>query len=180
MVYTLVVSGALAFVNISTAPRIESNKAAAEQSALGEVLPGMNGLFQIMEGDGGFLWWIGYRDEKKTEISGYIFKTTGAGYSSNIETLVGVDTDGIINGVKILFQQETPGLGDRIEEVSRSDSEPWFTRQFKGKSIHEILKVVKDGGTIDAITGATITSRAVTESINRGITHLQKNAGIHL
>jgi electron transport complex protein RnfG len=59
-----------------------------------------------------------------------------------------------------LSQQETPGLGARIVEVRPGGEKPWFTSQFEGKSGDE-LRLKKDGGGIDAITGATISSRAV-------------------
>lgn len=178
MTYTLVVGVALAFVNIKTEPVIEANKAAAENAALAEVLPDMAGDYELKDEDTDFPYWVGYRDAEKKEIGGYIVIARGAGYSSLIETMVGVDVNGIITGVKILFQQETPGLGAKSVEIHRGESGPWFTGQFRGKSIMDDIKIAKDGGSIDAITGATITSRTITDSINREVVKLKEIMGI--
>lgn len=85
------------------------------------------------------------------------------GYGGDIEILMGVDTSGKITGVEILSMSETPGLGARIIE-------PAFKHQFKGKTLKNTKWAVKkDGGDIDQITGATISPRAVTEAIHRGL-----------
>ncbi len=178
MIYTLVVGVALAFVNIKTEPIIEANKAAAENAALAEVLSDMAGDYELKGEDTDFSYWIGYKDMEKSEIGGFIVIARESGYSSIIETMIGTDVDGIITGVKILFQQETPGLGAKSVEILRGESEPWFTRQFRGKSIMDVIKVSEDGGSIDAITGATITSRAITDSINREVIKLKEIMGI--
>ncbi len=180
MAYTLVVSVALAFVNIKTTPLIEVNKVAAENFARKEVLPGMSGDYELRGEGSEFPYWIVYKDSEKSEIGGYIFITSGEGYSSTIETMIGVDVNGAITGVKILFQQETPGLGARAEEINHGENDPWFTRQFKGKSFGDNIKVEKDGGTIDSITGATITSRAITDYISEGLTKLNNIMGGHI
>ena len=174
MAYTLVVSVALAFVNIKTLPLIEENKAAAENSARMEVLPNMAGDYELRGVGSDFPYWIGFRDKDKSEIGGYIFITSGAGYSSTIESMVGVNINGTITSVKILFQQETPGLGARAEEISHGENKPWFTVQFNGKSLKDNIRVINDGGIIDSITGATITSRAITNSINEGMAKLNQ------
>ena len=178
MIYTLVVGVALAFVNIKTEPIIEANKVAAENAARAEVLPDMTGDYELQGEDTDFSCWIGYKDVEKSEIGGYIVIARESGYSSIIETMIGTDVDGIITGVKILFQQETPGLGAKSVEILRGESEPWFTRQFRGKSIMDGIKIAEDGGSIDAITGATITSRAITDSINREVIKLKEIMGI--
>ena len=172
MIYTLTVGIALAFVSIKTAPLIDANKAAAENEARTEVLPGMTGVYELKGGGSDIPYWIGYRDSGKTQVGGYIIITREAGYSSTIETMIGVDVTGRITGVKVLFQQETPGLGAKAEEIISEESEPWFTRQFKGKTFGDTIKITNDGGTIDAITGATITSRAISDSINRELNKL--------
>ena len=177
MTYTLVVGIALAAVNIKTMPRIEANKAAAENAARTKVLPDMAGEYEKKNDGSDLSYWIGYIDKEKTEIGGFIFTAKGTGYSSTIEIMVGVDIHGKIAGVKILSQQETPGLGAKAVEIHRGESEPWFTRQFKGKSVEDDIKVTKDGGNIDAITGATITSRTITTSINTGLVTLKDIVG---
>ena len=119
------------------------------------------------------------------ETLGYSFKAYGKGYSSTIETIVGVDLTGTICGIKITFQQETPGLGAKVMEVAsentlwdvvggnavdEADVKPWFQVQFEGRTAEELVVVknpTEDG--ILAITGATISSDAVTNSIRRGL-----------
>ena len=177
MVYALIAGGALAVVNMKTVPRIIENRRASENEARAEVLPDMQGGYVLKGGDSDFSYWVGYRDAGKVETGGYIFIARGSGYSSVIESMVGVNRSGTVVAVKILSQQETPGLGSRVEEVLYGESDPWFTRQFKGKTADDIIKVVKDGGSIDAITGATISSRAVSNSINSGLKKLIEIVG---
>lgn len=174
MLYTLVAGTLLAFVYIKTAPIIELNKMAASGDPVRiQVLPGMEGGFE-QRGEGSeFPYWIGYLDAGKKKPGGYIFIARGKGYSSTIETMVGIDIDGTITGTKVLFHQETPGLGDKIEEIRYGEDEPWFTRQFIGKSASDNLAFTKDDGVIDAITGATISSSAVTKSIIIGLNNLK-------
>jgi electron transport complex protein RnfG len=94
-------------------------------------------------------------------LIGYVINAKESGYSSTIEMLVGLDLNFNIVGVKILSQSETPGLGTKI-------TEEWFNKQFAGKSLN-VLAVKKDGGEINAITGATISSRAVAKGIKDAV-----------
>lgn len=85
------------------------------------------------------------------------------GFGGDIELLMGVAPSGKITGIEILSMSETPGLGARILE-------PAFKNQFKGRALEGTKWAVKkDGGDIDQITGATISPRAVTEAIHRGL-----------
>jgi Na+-translocating ferredoxin:NAD+ oxidoreductase subunit G len=182
MAYSLAAGAALGYVNLKTKPIIMSNKEAAEKSSRLEVLPGMTGGFESkgnMTVDGReFPLWIGYKDEAKKQPGGYVFIAKGKGYSSVIETMVGVGLDGKITGNKILSQQETPGLGTKVIESRPNENNPsWFTGQFVGKSAEDNLKVKKDGGEIDAVTGATVTPRAITNSINKGLVKLKEVVG---
>lgn len=98
-------------------------------------------------------------------IVGYTVKTAPSnGYSGPIEMLTGISMDGVVQAIAILKQNETPGLGAKA-------TEPEFTDQFKEKSALEKIIVVKSkpaagSNEIQAITGATITSRAVTDGAN--------------
>ncbi len=177
MMYSMFAGVSLALVNLKTMSLIEENKLKAEEKTRADVLPGIAGGFKLMGEYSEFPYWVGYFDIEKTKSGGYVFIARGKGYSSTIETMVGIDMDGKIIGAKILFQKETPGLGTRIEQIRHGETEPWFTRQFIGKTMVDDIKVSKDGGNIDAITGATISSRAVTSSINRGLVELKKVAG---
>ncbi|PIE83666.1 MAG: electron transport complex subunit RsxG [Candidatus Contendobacter odensis] len=88
------------------------------------------------------------------------------GYSGSIQLLIGVYVDGNLAGVRVLTHQETPGLGDAIDE-RRS---PWILA-FSGKSLTNPnpagWKVKKDGGVFDQFTGATITPRAVVKATRK-------------
>jgi electron transport complex protein RnfG len=93
-----------------------------------------------------------------------VIKVEATGYSSVISSLVGLDLDNKIIGIEVLSQQETAGLGANIAKES-------FLKQFIGKTKEE-LKIKKDGGQIDAITGATISSRAITDGVRKKIESL--------
>lgn len=100
---------------------------------------------------------------------GYVVQSFGKGYSSYIDTLISVDEDFIVQKINVLHHAETPGLGDEIEL-------DYFKDQFKGKDVDH-LKVLKTETTeyIQAISGATISSRAVTEdSVKHGVEFLMK------
>jgi len=95
-------------------------------------------------------------------VLGYLFIAYGRGYSSTIQTMVAVDTDGTVTGTTILYQQETPGLGANVSNPDK------FLYQFPGNNFSTLV-LSKDGGSLDAITGSTITSRAVTSSVRDGL-----------
>jgi len=162
---TAIAATALAGIYSVTKPRIERQKQLVLENALTVALPSVEqeAIFPVQR-DGKVLYYEGYTSKDKSELVGYAFVAKGPAYSSVIETMVGVDTTGQILGMQVLSQQETPGLGTRIEEVKYGEEDPWFQRQFIGK-IAENLKVDKDGGDIQAITGATISSRALTKSV---------------
>ncbi|HHY45668.1 MAG TPA: FMN-binding protein, partial [Firmicutes bacterium] len=85
-------------------------------------------------------------------------KVSSPGYGGPIDAIVGISTDGKVTGVTIIGQQETPGLGSNV-------SGKRFREGFLGKDVSRPIKLKKDGGDIDAITGATISSRAVTRGV---------------
>ena len=96
---------------------------------------------------------------------GYVIETTsGEGYGGNITLYAGITNDGIVNGVSILTISETPGLGMRAEEV--------LVPQFAEKQA-EVFTYTKTGSQsdseIDAISGATITTKAVTNAVNGAV-----------
>ena len=100
--------------------------------------------------------------------TGVAFETMASGYSGAIRMVVGVDRHGKLFGVRVVSHSETPGLGDKIEVV-KSD---WI-RGFDGKSLSnpgpEGWAVKKDGGEFDALSGATITPRAVVRGVLAGL-----------
>jgi electron transport complex protein RnfG len=102
---------------------------------------------------------------KGTENSGVAIETyTDKGFSGRFSLMVGFAPDGSISNIEVLEHKETPGLGTKM-------ALPAFKDQFKGLKLSELpgekLKVKKDGGSVDAITAATISSRAFCDAVNR-------------
>jgi electron transport complex protein RnfG len=132
-----------------------------------------------------FTYYTAYESEERQSVLGYAFSAYGKGYSSTIETVVGVTSGGRICGIKIVSQQETPGLGAKVQEVASQNTlwavlsgnavdetgaRPWFQEQYAGLGVDD-LHVVRSRGEegVLAITGATISSEAVTGSVRRGL-----------
>jgi electron transport complex protein RnfG len=181
MVVAAVSGGTLAIVYKITEERRKSVVEEERRSALLEVLPQAKVFEPVMEEDG-IGYYKGYESKDREILVGYACIAEGKGYSSTIKTMVGITRDGVITGLKILSQKETPGLGARIEEVEssrslrdifrkgsgesgeKSEEKPWFQAQFVGKK-PEDLYVEK----MDAITGATISSKAVIDSVREKV-----------
>ena len=126
--------------------------------------------------------------EEKTAISGsqvelYPAREDGAiksvaikafnneGFGGRIELIIGILMDGTITGYKIIEQSETPGLGTKVNE-------PKFSKQFVGKNAYtNNFDLKKDGGEIDAVTGATISSKAVVNAVKSAVAAYNKFAG---
>ena len=165
MFITLSASGALGLVNRITAPKIEAQKNKQLANGLSYVLPGTeSGLILQTRADDNISLYKGYANRDTTHLVGYAFSAYGKGYSSVIWTLVGMDTAGVILKIEVLSQQETPGLGTRCEEIKSGDREPWWQKQFQGKESRS-LELGRPPDHIQAITGATVTSNAITKSI---------------
>ena len=92
---------------------------------------------------------------------GRAFMAEQSGYSGVISILVGLEPDTTLRGIRIIFQQETPGLGAKIVES-------FFLQQFPGLAVDDI-ELTKKGGKVDAITGATTSSSAVVEGVRKAI-----------
>jgi electron transport complex protein RnfG len=110
-----------------------------------------------------------YPAKKDNTIVGYAINTnTKKGFSGNISLMAGFKPDGTIINITVLEQKETPGLGNKM-------AEPPFKNQFNDKNPAQYkLKVKKDGGPVDAITAATISSRAFCDAVQRAYNALQK------
>ena len=96
---------------------------------------------------------------------GYVFKILVGGSQGSIEMMVGVAADQTVSGISFISMSETPGLG-AVAAQSGAKGEA-FRSQFVGMS--GSLAVTKDGGAVDALTGATVTSRAVTNGVNAAL-----------
>lgn len=90
-----------------------------------------------------------------------IKSSTNTGFGGKIEIMSGFNVDGSIRNFKVISSHETPGLGTKVDE-------PKFKEQFKGFYPHrQVLKVKQDGGDVDAVTAATVSSRAVLKALER-------------
>ncbi|MBF0506135.1 MAG: RnfABCDGE type electron transport complex subunit G [Nitrospirae bacterium] len=157
----------LAAVYAKTAPIIFRNDENAKKQALKALMPDADDIKKA--GD----WTVHekhaeyYIAKKGNNTIGYIVQSFGKGYSSYINTLVAVNKDFKVQKISILSHGETPGLGDEIMA-------DYFQGQFKGKDFDH-LKVLKTDTTeyVQAISGATISSRAVTEdAVKNGVSEL--------
>lgn len=156
---TAVVAAALAGVNALTAPRIAAITEQKTQAAIEKVLPGGGEpVYCFVDGTG--LVKAAYASE-----TGYAIEVAPNGFDGEILMMVGVDKDGNVLGIDIISHTETAGLG----AVAGTDSAKGdaFRSQFVG--LGEALAVDKDGGQIDSLTSATITSRAVVAGVNAAV-----------
>ena len=155
---TAVVAVALAGVNMITAPAIAELNAQNTQAAIEAVLPG--GGTEMADFPAVNLVAKVYKGE-----NGYAVQTTPGGFDNTITMMVGVDKAGNVLGIDVVSHTETAGLG----AVSDADTPAGisFREQFIGAA--GSVAVTKDGGQMDAITGATITSRAVCAGVNAAL-----------
>ncbi len=111
-----------------------------------------------------------YRGRSGEAIVGLAMITEGdKAYSGTITCLIGLSLDGIVTGVEVLKHAETPGLGAKIEECA-------WRGQLVGKGAGDMVwKVAKDGGNVDQITGATISSRSMIDAVTKAQKVLTEN-----
>lgn len=175
----ILTAAAVAIVNSYTEPIIQKHKAEQEQAQAGSaaILAIAKVMFPTAENTVAQCTWTCHDQICAiNEISaggatiGYLVECSAKGYQSNIRVQVGIDTKAIVQGIEVLSQAETPGLGDQVMT-------PEFKAQFKDKDLDH-LKVTTNGaaGLINAITGATISSRACTEDAVKGaLEHCKKS-----
>ncbi len=114
--------------------------------------------------------------EAKTggSLSGYTVMVAPKGYGGAIEMVVGIDLNGTVQGVKVGTNNETPGLGKNAEK-------PAFSEQYKNKTWDSLISVIKNGtpkeNEIVAIAGSTITSKGVTEGVNKAMAVVKELSG---
>lgn len=151
----------LAVTNSVTAPKIEQLQIETANKTKASVLTVALSFSEekTVELDGvAYTYYEGYDDSKN--VVGYVFTTSAKGYGGDIVTMVGVKADGIVSGLDFLSISETAGLG------MNADSDE-FKSQFVGKSgVIGVNKSTSTDTEIQALTGATITSKAVTNAVN--------------
>lgn len=168
----LVVTALLAVTNMVTAPKIDELAAERQNEAKKVVLSDAESFSdeKTVEKDGvQYTYYEGLSQSE--EKIGYVFLTSAKGYGGDIDIMVGIGNDGSVKGVTILSISETAGLGMN----AKNDK---FLNQYKDKNSE--ISVIKTGtpsdSEIQALTGATITSKAVTSAVNTAL-DLDKTAG---
>jgi len=145
---------ALTVTNAVTKDKIELAKKDEIAEMLSTLFPEMEGFTYDEKGDL-------YTPLAKQQPLGHAFMAEISGYSGAISILVGLEPDTTLRGIRIISQQETPGLGARI-------AESFFLQHFPGLAVDDI-ELTRKGGKVDAITGATISSSAVVEGVRKAI-----------
>ena len=159
-VIAALVALALAGVNSVTAPIIEELNAQKTQDAIAAVLPGG---FDTEVTD--FADATGIVSKVYQGANGYAVEVGPGGFDNTITMMVGVDNEGKVLGISVVSHTETAGLG-AVAAANTSAGEA-FRGQFVGTS--GSVSVTKDGGEVEAITGATITSRAICVGVNAAL-----------
>lgn len=165
----LIAGAALAAVNMFTTAPIAASKAAALEAAIQQVVPEFDNtptedkyMAAVAENDSLII----YPAKKDGELVGVAVESnTKKGFSGEIQVMVGFDTNGKLLNYSVIKHAETPGLGSKMEEWFRTEKNK---QSILGRSLSEgELTVTKDGGSVDAITAATISSRAFLNAVNR-------------
>ena len=186
LVLAISFGSALAFVQVSLSEVITANKLNETLTQVPELVWGENaaryvadtsipleiipGTVSLKKGQKTTYYSL-YRVSRGKVMSGWVVKARGQGYADNIEVLIGVDPEvETVTGLFILEQKETPGLGNKI-------TFPVWREQFAGKKTGTPFVVVKEKSTapntIDAVTGATISSRSVAGIVNQTVTDIK-------
>ncbi|MBS5702756.1 MAG: RnfABCDGE type electron transport complex subunit G [Butyricicoccus pullicaecorum] len=172
---TFITALLLGFVNQVTAPQIEKNNEATRAAAMAELIPEAEPVqaepaeVPSPDKDTPAIQNI-YEMQKDGETVGYCMEVLPSGFGGTLTVVVGINTDGTVAGAKVTSHAETPGLG------AKAQADPTWIPQFAGKPADGSLAVTKDGGDIVPITGATITSRAVTKAVNTAASYVQSLA----
>jgi H+/Na+-translocating ferredoxin:NAD+ oxidoreductase subunit G len=162
-VLSFVSGGLLAYVKDGTKDKIEVQQLTfVKGPAIKAILKGatndpITDRFKLKDGDVERSFFVGVFDGKPKIVA---FESSGKGFGGELGLMVGVNLeDGKIAGVGVTTHSETPGVG------SRAKTDPTFVAQFPGMPIEETFKVKADGGQVDALSGATVTSRGVSAAL---------------
>ncbi len=147
----------LGLVDYITRDRIAEIKDEKTNAALSEVMPAGETFEKLDAEVSAKEVSCVYAAKSGDDLAGYVVETVVSGSQGNIDMVVGVGLDGAVTGVAIIDMSETSNLGSKAADAD-------WRAQFVGVSSEQAVS--KDGGDIDALTGATITSRAVTNGVN--------------
>lgn len=171
LIFTALAAGILSLLNSQTEGIIADVQVKENNEARQEVLPEGKDFEELDENE--------FKEATKnaphveeiyqgvdgSDVIGYTIKTSLSGYSGPVVVMTGIDLDGVIKGMKVVSNTETPGLGANA-------SNPEFQDQYSGKTTEGDIELVKNNPTeeqVEALTGATITSKTVTDSVNEAI-----------
>ena len=162
MLLCAITGAALAVTYAKTRPIIEEHEAQVLQENLKALLPAAE-HFDPVEGEDGEeeTYYVGYKGQEQV---GVVALFSQGGYGGDVRMMMGVDMGGKITGLRIMEHSETPGLGAKI-------TEEWFISQFEEKKVTDPLTIGTD---VDAITGATISSRSVAGGLKLMAGELEK------
>lgn len=160
LIISVVVALLLAFTNSITKDKIAENTLNEQNAAKQEVLPEASEFVYVNYRKGDIAAVYEGR-ANGTDVVGWCINVVPSGYGGEIDLMVGITPDMKLSGIKVVSNSETAGLGAKAAEAE-------FSGQFAQKSMP--LSVIKNGTAKDneivAITGATITSRAITDGVN--------------
>ncbi len=169
---TMFAAAILASIYLLTKDTIEAQKTAKQTEAIGKVLPAQEGL-TILDAEQKDDLTIYKACNAEGELVGTAVETSANGFNGALRVMVGFDKDGNIVDYIVLEQQETPGLGANMPLWFKTDKND---QSIIGRNVFtDNLTVKKDGGSVDAITAATITSRAFLLAINKAKAALDEN-----
>lgn len=169
LIICVVVTAALAATNLLTQKQMESKEFEKKRESLEKVIAASEYEAREIEHDGRT---VEYYEAIDGEVKGYIFETSAAGYSGSVWVMTGIQPDGRVASVIVLdASKETAGIGQKI-------ADPAFLEQYKGKSSQiETVKSGADETQVNAITGATVSSEAVTKAVNSALQLFEKVKG---
>jgi len=185
--FAVITAAAISLTYVAGSDSIAANKAAAKAHALAAVMPStfydqsllsapqklLNYHILNLEEDA-----VGYAAVKSGRTQAMVLPVVAKdGYSGDISLLVGIDRQGVIQGVRTIEHKETPGLGDKVERKKSSWIDSFIGRSL-GNTTLEDWAVTKDGGVFDGFTGATITPRAVVSAVHQGLLYHQQHYNV--
>lgn len=172
LVTCIIVAGLLGLVNgVTTGPIAQINQQKTEQ-AMAQVVSDPSSFQAVAELPQAAVDAATAAGGTLTELydgqgAGYVLKVVASGSQGNIEMMVGVDGDGVVTGVSIVDNSETAGIGSKVMENEPLASGTGVLDQFAGKSAADGTLAV--GTNVEAITGATVSTRGVTTGVNAAL-----------
>lgn len=165
---TAICVGILGGVNEITKPIIEKNEVATEEATMRRLITTAESFEAVAPSEEGIIKKITIAKQGSQTV-GYVLRAEPNGYGGAIKLLIGMDQDGVVKGISILEHSETPGFG------ANADND-YFKDQFIDKIAPlSVSKSASSEDEIQAITGATITSSAITDAVNTAVEYVSNH-----